>query len=439
MMDSDYDNALLELDDLVGVSTEGPDYEKIKQTLEIIQKNLFELQFTGETELNGNQWNDIAKTTDSMIDSILKELDDDCMDTIRMYAMKAHVAVLRANLFIEEKEYDEARQVLNDAETLLEPYAQDPNGVYVYIEVLLGKGRSYYTEELFTLALTYFRKAEFAYNEFKGHSKNAIELFGLENYVDVTDKLIQEKWSIVSLKRLIIVSLFTCYVMKNNDTAMIKYAIPSLQAKVELSYLNGERCTALEVATKILDLVDVFISNHYFQQADHLLSVAAFNLEKERTHASKNEEKLRELDKHECVICNKYAWLGYLILKGSMMYQEMKSKEKYGLPPTCDELRNLEIHLHCVRLPKLVGAGFAKFENQMPHVYITDPDEIQEVLDTTKAWIRKGHCLSDAQENRSKFICIMEDVLHIERKMKKTVVPPVSANNKPLQLKIRFK
>lgn len=414
----------------------------MKETLVTIQKNLFEIQFNQETtEPEKPSFTNLANDTDNLIDSLLKELEDDSEDTVRLYAIKAHVAVLRANHWIDQKEYDEARQVLNEAETLLEPYAKHADGIYVYIEILLGKGRSYYTEELYTLALNCFRKAEFVYNDFEGTTKNMIELFGLEEYVDISDKKTQEKWSLISLNRLITVSLFTCYAVKNNDaSSMLKYALPSLQAKVELAYINGEKCTALEVANKILDLVDIFIINHHFRQADHLLSVASYNVDKERTAAAgKNEEKLQMVEKVQCTICSKYAWLGYLLLKGSMMYQEIKEKETYGVPATSDEIRKLDIQLHCVRLNRLVGKGFAQFENQMPHVYVTDPEEAQEIVDTTKSWIRKGHRLAELQADRSKFICIMEDVLDIERKMKKTMTSPSTSRNESYHRIVRFK
>lgn len=332
--------------------------------------------------------------------------------------MRAHISVLRANNLIDEKEFDEARQLLNEAETLIQPYAKHVDGIYVFVELLLAKGRAYYSETLYTLALNCFLRAEFAYSTYNGQSKNMIELFGLDKLVDITDKKMQEKWNLNSLNRLIQVSLFTCYVMKNNDPAMVQYAIPSLLAKVELAYINGEKCTALAVAIKILDLVDIFISNHYFRQADHLLSVAAYNLDKERNFAGKNEEKRRELNRLQCLICNKYAWYGHLLLKGSMMYHDITEKANYGVPVTCDEKRKMNIQMECTRLTKLVGEGFVAFEDQMPHVYVTDPDEIKEVIETTKTWIREGHRLAEAQDDRAKFICIMEDVLDIERKMK---------------------
>lgn len=403
---------------------------------------MYELQFIGEIELEENEWLNLATETDKLIESILNELEDDHVDIVRLYAMKAHVTVLRASRFIEAKEYDEARQILAAAETMLEPYSDHVDAIYVYIEVLLGKGRAYYSEELFTLALNYFRKAEYAHEEYTGIAKNMIELFGLEQYVKIaTNKKAQEKWSLQSLNRLLLVSLFTYYVKKNNNNAALNYAIPSLVAKVELAYVNGEKCTALEVATKILDLVDIFISNRYFQQADHLLSVAAYNLDKERNYAGKNELKLRELDKLHGIICNRYAWLGYLLLKGSMQYRELKEKESYGVPANSGEMRKLEIHASCVRLTQLVGEGFAPYENQMPHQYITEPEEVKEVVDTTKSWIREGHRLAETQEERTKFICIMEDVLDIERKMKKTMAASTVTSTSVLQTNriVKFK
>lgn len=429
-------------DDLIGVSTDGPDFTKMKETLENIQKNLFEIQFNlnEEGQTNPHKFNVLANETEILIESLLKELDDDSVDTIRLYAIKSHIAVLRANHWIDQKEYDEARQVLNEAVKLLDPYQQNADGIYSYIELHLAKGRSYYTEGLFTLALNSFRKAESTYNNYNGPTKNMIELFGLEKYVDITDKKTQEKWSIGSLHRLITVSIFTCYAIKNSDsTNLLKYALPALQAKVELAYINGEKCTALEVANKILDLVDIFIVNHHFRQADHLLSVAAYNLEKERVAAGKNEDKLRLVEQLDCLICHKYAWLGYLLLKGSLMYQEIKEKEAYGVPVTCDELRKLEIQMSFVCLTKLVGKGFTQFENQMSHVYVTDPDEAQEVVDTTKSWIRKGHRLAESQAERSKLICIMEDVLDIERKMKKTMTATTRKGTEGSHRVVRYK
>lgn len=191
----------------------------------------------------------------------------------------------------------------------------------------------------------------------------------------------------------------------------------------------------------MLDIVDLFISSNYFCQAEYLLSVGSFNLDKERTAATKNDELIKQIDQLQCNIYHKYAWYGYLLLNGSLMYQEIKEKEACGVPAADDEIRKLKIQMHCVRMDRLVGKGFAPFENQMPHVYVDDPEERKEVLETTKAWIRQGHRLAETQADRTKFICVMEDVLNIERKIKSSSVSAASpsTSSDSCERIIRFK
>lgn len=246
---------------------------------------------------------------------------------VRYAAVKAHSLILRGNALVELKKIEDGRKLLLQVESELETFGQHSDAAYVYLELLIGLGRAFYLDGIWTRALSYYKKVESTYKTFKELKKVELTFPELLNWN--LDEKAAQKWTLKGLYLISTISLFTCAAMKRDEAHILEYTVPHLMATVELAQMSGETFSLEDLVLKILEFLDIFINCGYLKQCDHLLAVAAYNLQKERRKATDVKEQ-RRLDLLLYKVALKYTILGCHILQKSAQLIEIKSMEAYG-------------------------------------------------------------------------------------------------------------
>lgn len=329
----------------------------------------------------------------------------------RYRAIKAHCLIKRGNAFVDLGRIEDGRKLLLAVEETLVPIAQDEDVIYVFLELLIALGHSFSADKIFPRALTYFVRAERNYQHFKNSKKIPTPFWELLE-LDVKNK---QKWTLKYLNQLIKISIFTCAVARQDEILILDYAVLHFGAKAELAKCDGEPWTPLQIIEKCLELTQLYEGGNFLKQAEHLLAVALYTLDKEQKVA---KEK-KELDTLQYKIALKYVWLGCQILHKSAQLIEAKCMEKFGKKMPKETLLKLQAYHKCERLDKLVGPGFKEYENLYPCKYLSDATETVPLLKAVKVWVKRGINLAEKlQMDRTPFICSMEDILTIEKKFR---------------------
>ncbi|XP_063697451.1 uncharacterized protein LOC134828403 [Culicoides brevitarsis] len=350
---------------------------------------------------------DVAKDLETEVDRQMPSPESP--DYKKFLAMKAFSLNLRgsnAKKTTDSSEIDYHPEFCMKSVEILEEIRLEPVAVYFYVDALNTLGTCYLFKNP-QKAVDYLSKAESTYNSFLKKVPDAKEAFTPYKLFDVPRE-IKTLWCLLMAHHYTSIFLFAAWSNVKNDSMKLKYAMPSIRAKISIDKSENQGIYVINnTMPAMVEEINCLIKNLHFAQVNHLLAGFMNNLVQYRR--SLPEDERHKVDFAQSLVSLAYgSWAyelvhtSFLVLTDALELEETPEMSFYAF----DDLMTGE---------------YTTYEHQFSCELLQSVKKLKSAIRKGKQWTRraadmgdKSHYANYAEALLAQFDVLEEDIKFLD-------------------------